>query len=467
MYQAQVVEDGWPVPSTDEGAGGDDRIDLYLRALDANGCTHYTELPSGHMAAYVEIAPAGVSFGKVTFESIAGHELHHVLEFNLTDRMPNWIHEATATYFQYLLFDDPILDLAREALWRIRLGAAEKALDAVGDRFEYAGMVWAKYLADHRGTTDRKQLLYLWQALAQNGDWVKGHDAYLAANLGVPSLDDAAADFAVWNWFACGNSDGRHYDPATVGCLNGNVQPTVPQDLPADGTSPTVGHRGSTYLLLRPECVTDELDITVRPTGHMRFQVIEELPQTQSAILDRDAPAGTDAMFTVKGWNDYRRIALVGTNLAGAPSTFTYHIATSGTYAPPLTPPPPKLLTLAPDTLALDAGGSATVTLTATYGTCADGSDVTARATWTSSQPDVATVENGRVVARRGGQVEIFAKIGDVGSNHLTVTVKDAPDGGCRVVIGSKRARNGAFLAVVGLLFSLVIYRIYYRFSHL
>src|SRR5215470_4689205 len=99
VYHAFVDEDGWPEPPADEGVGGDGRI------------------------------------SKATFESIAGHETHHVLQFGMSDELPSWIYEATATYAQYLLFDDALLTFARDALWIIRLGDPEFALDAVGNRY--------------------------------------------------------------------------------------------------------------------------------------------------------------------------------------------------------------------------------------------------------------------------------------------------------------------------------------------
>jgi len=433
VYHAFVDEDGWPEPPADEGVGGDGRIDIYVRALDINGYTHYVTLPSGHKASYIEIAPGNARLSKATFESIAGHETHHVLQFGMSDELPSWIYEATATYAQYLLFDDGLLTIARDALWIIRLGDPEFALDAVGNRYEYAGMVWVKYLID-KGTRDRKKLLYLWSAMAYAHDWVKGHDDFAVADLGLAGLDAAVEDYAVWNWFACASSDGRHYDPSNLGCLAGSVSRIEITAFPADGTTVTIGERGSAYLRFDPECKSRELDLTLRPTGKVRFQVIEEVPQDVSPILPDDGASASEKHFAISGWNDFHHVALVATNESGAPVTVSYHAETTGTYAPSASLPKPAALTAAPDLTRLAVGERAPVQLSASFGSCADGLDIAARATWSSSDPSVATVQNGEIVATRRGTADLFATFDGVGSNHVAVMVSPAPDSGsCQI----------------------------------
>jgi hypothetical protein len=448
MWAVFVGADGWPAPPSDEGVGGDDRIDFYLRDLAGNGCTHDDTLPSGHMASYIEVAPARASFGKAAFESIAGHELHHVLEFALTDTAPNWIAEATATYAQYLVFTgDGMIDTLRGLLWRLRLGQPERALDSVGGDFEYAGMVWAKYLVD-RGGRDRENLLSLWQLLAQTGDVVAGHDAFVAAHLGLASFDDAAADFAVWNWFACSSDDGRHYDPSTLGCAGGSVPAKGLSPLPASGTSPAVGRRGSTYLVVAPDCATGELDVTLRPTGRATFRIVEEAVDGESPVLAADGTAGADTAFVVPGWNQYRRLAIVATSLAATPTSFDYTVSARGDALAAL--PATAELSIAPQALALQANGSATLALTATFGTCSDGAGAQAAAAWHSSDPSVASVDGGRVVAHRVGSATIDATLGSARSNPVAVAVTAAPSpGGCGVATGGL---DGSWLVALLLL---------------
>jgi hypothetical protein len=134
MVAAFTGEDGWPAPTPDEGAGGDDRIDIYLRALPqgSNGFAHSETTPSGAVSGYLEVTPAAASPGRAAFASVVGHEVFHILEVSLARGfIASWIAEATATYAQYLLFtgEDRFLRLARDGLWQTRLATPNRRLD--------------------------------------------------------------------------------------------------------------------------------------------------------------------------------------------------------------------------------------------------------------------------------------------------------------------------------------------------
>jgi hypothetical protein len=430
VHQAFVVDDGWPAPISDEGAGGDDRVDVYVRDIDANGFAYTETTPSGDTASYIELDPANAALlGKTTFESIAGHEYHHVLQFRLYTGGGPWIYEASATYAQYLLFhDDLLLDLARNALWVIRLANANVALAAVGDpyEFEYAGMVWVKYLVDRGGgggEGDRKLLLHLWQAMGTYGDWRAGHDSFVAADLGLADLDAAAADFAVWNWFACGNDDGRHYASATLPCgIATNVPFAEARTLPASGTSPTLGALGSAYVAVDPDCASAQLAVTARPTQPTRFHIVR-VGTGPPQVTQVDVPGGGDTTIPVDGWNAYARVVVVATNLGAADGTFAWAASATGTYATPDPLPAAKQVTVAPQALALADGESATLVAHADFGTCEDGRDVSATATWQSSDETVARVAGGKVTAAGPGTADVRAYLGTIGSDAVRVTV--------------------------------------------
>jgi hypothetical protein len=80
MVEVFGLEDGWPPPPPDEGRGGDDRLDIYVHPIDANGYAHLEILPSGRLAGWIEIDPAPAAMGRAAFASITGHEVHHILE---------------------------------------------------------------------------------------------------------------------------------------------------------------------------------------------------------------------------------------------------------------------------------------------------------------------------------------------------------------------------------------------------
>ncbi|MBI5480290.1 MAG: hypothetical protein HY906_15605, partial [Deltaproteobacteria bacterium] len=210
-----VGQDGWAPPPADEGRGGDDRLDVYVRVIDAFGYTYYEPLPAGGdpHTSHLELSNSLAGMGPVTVRSIAAHELHNALQAALTTALEPWIFEATATWAQYLVYSgDWLLDIARDTLWTLRLQGAARAFDDTGARFDYAGMIWIKFLLE-QGGFPRRTVLDLWQALAAENDWVRGHERALPA-LGFALLPEAVETFAEWNLFACHRADGHHYTDA-------------------------------------------------------------------------------------------------------------------------------------------------------------------------------------------------------------------------------------------------------------
>ncbi len=293
----------------------------------------------------MELDPGvAAGLGERVFASVAGHELHHCLQFAVTTGLDAWIYEATSTYAQYLLFtDDEALGLGRDVLWQLRLARSEEALDVTEGQLEYAAMVWVKYLLD-RGGGDRAALLGLWQAMATAGDWEAGHAAALPALFGVPTLLDGAAELAEWQWFACDRDDGRHWrdDPARC-VLAADVRPARATPLPAQGTAAVEGRLGSAYVHVPRDCATADVRLEITPTAAMRIQVLggAELAAVQLAADEPAVVLGED-------WNHAADVVINGTPAPGA-ATFAWSASATGGYPPgaepgpcePPAPPPP------------------------------------------------------------------------------------------------------------------------------
>jgi Bacterial Ig-like domain (group 2) len=444
VHDAFVTADGWPAPPSDGALGGDARLDLYLRALDANGYAH-----GDATGCWMEVDPAALGFGEETFRSVVGHEYHHCLQFTVGGGAVGnpFLYEGTSTYAQYLLFDDDAaLDIARQVLWQIRLGGAERPLTDTGDRFEYGAMLWFKFLLDHAGVAgteggaDRKKLLELWQAMADAGSMVAGHDAVLPALFGLADYPTAAARFAAWNLFACQRDDGLHYDPATLPCtLDFAVAPVVVSAYPASGTSADLGHLGSTYVELRPDCTSAALHLTAITTGAAHLQVVEIAAGGASVVQEGSLVAAGELAFDVGDWNHRRRVVLVATNLDGAGTQVGYTASTAGSYSAPASQPAVSALRFESGiAVTLPRGATHPLRLLADFGTCEDGRDVTATVAWQSSDPAVATVLAGVVTAVGPGTAHITATADGVTSPRVRIEVEAAESsGGCAVVPGA------------------------------
>ncbi len=454
MLAAFVDQDGWALPPADHGRGGDDRLDIYLRAIDANGYAYLETLPQGGFSTYLEVDPAGkTGYTREAFQSIVGHEVHHALEFTAAGgRFSSWLAEATATWAQYLIFDgDEQVRLAQGFLWFWRLLHAARRLDdeGHGDLFEYAGMVWIRFLVE-RGGGDRKLALELWRAIGETGDWRVGHDAFARAHLpGLSSLDEVAAEFGLWNVFACGAEDGRHYDE-DAGCAIDSGVPVTAAPVGATTASVTIGALGSGYLAPPPDCTSAELALRVTATAPMRVHVVAVAAGGESPVSVHDVQAGGTIDVAVPSWNHHARVVVAGTHLGAGEATFSVTPTVSGAYAPPATLPPVKRLEITPGAaVSLVEGARAELRATATYGTCSDGRDVTGEISWHSSDDSVATVSAGTITAIAPGIAEVFSMAGTVESNRLVVTVTADPEsGGCAIGKFGEPASPIAFLAL-------------------
>ena len=168
---AFFVDDlGWRAPGDDEGAGGDSRLDVYLRHIDNNGlATH--EWYGDHWAAYLQIEPEVAEMTPDLLASVAAHELHHAIEYSYTVEAHTWVHEASACYAQYMLFTDSVaMVAAAQLLWGIRIEQPAVGLDTVGDRMEYSALFWVKYLVD-RSDGDLTVFQTWWEILEETPDW--------------------------------------------------------------------------------------------------------------------------------------------------------------------------------------------------------------------------------------------------------------------------------------------------------
>lgn len=232
-WEQYVTDGGWRPPGDDLGAGGDSRIDVYLRHLTNNGlATH--EWAEDHWAAYLQVDPGVGEFGAALLSSVAAHELHHGIQYSYTVNADTWVSESSATYAQYTLYADSVgLQAALQLLWGGRIEEPWVGLTAVGDRLEYGAMVWIKFLVDRAGA-DPTVFLRWWEILAAIPAWDEALEE-LAVDMGAASAAGLHAEYAEWLYFACARNDGQHWLDDGLGCILDIETPAEAElsDLPA------------------------------------------------------------------------------------------------------------------------------------------------------------------------------------------------------------------------------------------
>lgn len=130
VWKIQIVTLGWPAPPSDGGAGGDERLDVYLfDTLDeesgALGATSYgNDVGDNPNSASVELYatssvvqidndfsenddPNATSLSLM--RATAAHEFHHAVQFgydNDDTQLGHWYHEATGAWMETVTFPE-------------------------------------------------------------------------------------------------------------------------------------------------------------------------------------------------------------------------------------------------------------------------------------------------------------------------------------------------------------------------
>jgi uncharacterized protein (TIGR03382 family) len=195
--------EGWRALAPDDGSGGSPAIDLYVQAIDANGYANPADAAEDQdgSSCFLRVDPDVLALGEATFRSVVAHELHHCVQYRYSVAAPTWWYEGQATFAQYAdIADDPVLSVALAVLWTTRLRSPERPVADVGGRFEYAALVFFKFLADRRGTL--ADLPAAWEA------WDGAPSAAIALEdaaslVGARSFVELHAEYGAWLGWAC------------------------------------------------------------------------------------------------------------------------------------------------------------------------------------------------------------------------------------------------------------------------
>ena len=223
---------GFRRPLDDGALGGDGRIDIYLRdlnAADGNAGTDSCTLDRciGYISA--ENDYAGYSYSSITeaIRSVVPHEIFHLVQNAYASSQPATWSEGTAVWAVENLYGPANSDFERflSAFLMRSYRPFERAVAGFGDAYPYGGALWPYFLEHHFGVG---AVVAAWAACEQ-APFLDAVDAALAP-LGA-SVDAAWVEFTRWNWFTASRAQLGPY-PAAAGW------PQVPREPPieTDGT---------------------------------------------------------------------------------------------------------------------------------------------------------------------------------------------------------------------------------------
>lgn len=421
---------GWTAPPPDAGAGGDGRLDVYVRELDSMGQAHPEPAPGG-TSTWIELSPRVGQLGHVLARAVAAHQAHHAFELALAGgSLEPWIYEATATWEELSLYDLYELQGRRDVLWSVRLAGAARPQGDTGGDFESGGMIFLKFLADATG--GEAMVVSAWQKMARAGSVRAGLEQALAAPAFAGGLAEAFTQYAVWNQFACLRSDGHHYAPSIACTVPATVSELVAPGYPlAQLTSAPVGALGAMYLVLFPACDKEKATVHL-DLGTQADWRIARLLVWSGRSEETLEPLTGNLHDTVVPFESLQRGVIVVANVGTQPDKFRWSIDVDGSYPAPTDPGRVTSIYLDPAPSTLIAGQHKQVAVRARYGTCDNGTDLTAEASFASSAPEVASFEGGLVQAHAAGSTRLTASARGK-QTGATLVVGAAPQSGCAV----------------------------------
>jgi hypothetical protein len=259
-YAVENVQLGWRSPKPDEGLGGNDKTDIYLKQLGGTGIYGYSvpdptqQLLDDHTAfGYIVIDNdfqasefPGYSSATDPLDVTVAHEYNHIVQFNYDVIQDTWMLESTAVWmegmvypgvFDYLQYLPGWVQLSKLPLTTFSTDPNDRDNVKV-----YGSAVWEKFLAQRYGNEVVRR------AWEDSIDTNPASFAVAAFNLAIrqqggsdfPSAFSAfAAASAEWQAANSGFPEGSHYlDVVRDGTAT------------VDGTGGTLRVNHTTYSLL-------------------------------------------------------------------------------------------------------------------------------------------------------------------------------------------------------------------------
>jgi hypothetical protein len=338
VWRLQIDDLGYVVPKSDEGAGGGDEYDVYIREMGRGGTIYYgTTTPedgrNNTTASYINVDnnftdPAyglpTACFGIRGTRELAAlrvtiaHEFFHALQFSYYQGGDGrWWQEASATWMEDVAFteeDDYLQYLCSFILSPSRSVNGGSTLHT--DNHVYGASVFAHFLDQryHRDLVRR-----VWEEFGRRGD--AGMERFDRAIRSFTdeeeTLDDAISDFTVWNYFTGSRHiEGLFYEegakwpafelvPLDVEIPEAAESPEPPR------TNGTVDHLASAYVLLEPR---------LRPGGVVIESQLQRFQwRRQLLLVSRGGvevvPLSLASPVVVRDWDAYTEMVLALTNI--------------------------------------------------------------------------------------------------------------------------------------------------------
>lgn len=276
---------GFRRPLDDGTLGGDGRIDIYLRNLNASdGNAGNDSCTGNHCVGFIaaENDYAGYAYPSVTegIRSVIPHELFHLVQTAYSNMQPSTWTEGTAVWAVENLYGDGNSDFERflPTFLPRSFRPFERPVGGFGDGYPYGAALWP-YFLEHRHDVDL--VVASWEG-CENAGFLDATTGVLAKTGGT--VDEAWIEFTRWNLFT-GSSAPRGTYPAA------GTWPQVPRE-PAISDHGTIYVEGVSARYVPITSVTPFQITVATPTIHIAaWLVADDAKLTDGIDLTSDGPS--------------------------------------------------------------------------------------------------------------------------------------------------------------------------------
>lgn len=249
----------WALPPADNGNGGDNRYDIYIRNLPLhNGITLWEDpSPNPYLNGYsswIEIRRDPIPNEPVSdldrLKVLVAHEFHHACQLRYTLPASNdvWFNENTSVlmekviypqinYLQYRLLD-PVSPLL----------SPEFAINKDTDFYQYPGGLWPLFLNEFYN--DNAATRKIWEMAGNNPTMqiLPVINTTLEEEFSS-DLTIAVKQYAVWRYFTGSRADGGHFSDAAIWPTSSVYATHSAYPVPQTSQPKKVGSPGGTSYL--------------------------------------------------------------------------------------------------------------------------------------------------------------------------------------------------------------------------
>lgn len=326
---------GYDVPPVDNGAGGDNRYDIYTEEMPYYG---YTQ-PEGSGTSRYSYASVHRNFygfpanddpegdQKGAMKVTTAHEYFHAVQLGIYAYADLWYMEVSSTWMEEICY--PAVNDNCNYFGDF-FNYPHYSLNSTSGLHLYGAFVWNRFIDQYFDTLTVRQV---WERMrsTMNGNAYTSLNSIFVSH--GSSLNDAFVDFTEWNYICSGRDDGNHYedgfDYPYIKIMRTHSASSYPLSTQSPITSQRPSQMSCNYVLLYAP--SDPGDFVVQFDGQNGYNWVVQLIKKEKGVNVFDvipmelnvAKAGSTVVY---GTDDYDYFVLVPSvaQTSGSSLSYTY-----------------------------------------------------------------------------------------------------------------------------------------------